>query len=98
MPRRKLYGTCKVGPYKVRILLLPKEQSNKEHLFGYAASPDGVPEIALRVGMPTAARDETLLHEMLHVCSGVSGLGLTEKQVGALSPLLYQAISSLKVR
>lgn len=49
-------------------------------------------EINISAGMPIQNRELTIVHEVVHIISETLGLGMTEKQVMAVSASLYPVI------
>jgi len=67
------------------------EKFDNESLYG--TSNERIAKITLNQNVNGQVREETFLHEVVHVINWVSEVGLNEKQVSILSRLLYQALN-----
>ena len=66
------------------------EKFDNESLFG--TSNERMAKICLNENINGQVREETFLHEVIHVINWVSEMNLKENQVGVLSRILYQVL------
>jgi len=96
MPR-KPWATICVGSYTVPIYLTKNLKEGKQDCYGVADTGGNFPSIQIRPGLAVDRHNETLTHEVLHMCADMVGVPLKEPQVHALGLLLTQAAKTFKL-
>jgi len=86
-------ATCSILAKPYRIIEI--EQGSTADFSG--TNNRDVQTITVMAGLSKEAREDTILHESLHVISDELCLKLTEEQIGALACGLYSAGCRIKV-